>query len=410
MSPILVRPVREQLEHDRIIRLLQTKFRRQVRGRHQPRRRADLAGRRRAVAPSSRTWCSRPWSGAAGSRRSSRSKPANRSTISKRSPQWTHFSRLRAAFHLYVPAGHGGRRAAAGRREPGPRQRDSGAITRSATRSGSRSSTGAANGPARARPRRRAGGEGPSRRRRVPRPRRTPPRPRASPPRAARRARRVRLARRRPPGRRSANDGRRRRRRTPILARQAGLRALLPRSPVEQSPRALAVAPAVLVPHAAGREGRPFAVRRRHAPGARGALSRHRLRLEDAERDARCRRRPKRRSGASAGGPNAPPGASAAQNRRRSRSRRRNEADAPPSRRIRRRAAGRTRPAGRWTAAASAPTASAGGRSRLMRRARAAPPPPRPRRPGQAPDAAAAPPASAAPERTAADRLQPDTD
>lgn len=28
MSPILVRPVREQLEHDRIIRLLQTKFRR----------------------------------------------------------------------------------------------------------------------------------------------------------------------------------------------------------------------------------------------------------------------------------------------------------------------------------------------------------------------------------------------
>ncbi len=28
MSPILVRPVREQLEHDRIIRLLQTKHRR----------------------------------------------------------------------------------------------------------------------------------------------------------------------------------------------------------------------------------------------------------------------------------------------------------------------------------------------------------------------------------------------
>ena len=28
MSPILVRPVREQLEHDRVIRLLQTKFRR----------------------------------------------------------------------------------------------------------------------------------------------------------------------------------------------------------------------------------------------------------------------------------------------------------------------------------------------------------------------------------------------
>jgi hypothetical protein len=28
VSPILVRPVREQLEHDRVIRLLQTKFRR----------------------------------------------------------------------------------------------------------------------------------------------------------------------------------------------------------------------------------------------------------------------------------------------------------------------------------------------------------------------------------------------
>ena len=28
MSPILVRPVREQLEHDRVIRHLQTKFRR----------------------------------------------------------------------------------------------------------------------------------------------------------------------------------------------------------------------------------------------------------------------------------------------------------------------------------------------------------------------------------------------
>ncbi|MCK7529253.1 MAG: hypothetical protein MZV64_72720 [Ignavibacteriales bacterium] len=54
MSPILVRPVREQLEHDRVIRQLQAQLQAQLHGCRQPRRRAD--GLRRDRLPT----CSYP--------------------------------------------------------------------------------------------------------------------------------------------------------------------------------------------------------------------------------------------------------------------------------------------------------------------------------------------------------------
>ena len=49
MSPILVRPVREQLEHDRIIRLLQAKFRRKYEAGMNPGAEQNAAGRHRSI-------------------------------------------------------------------------------------------------------------------------------------------------------------------------------------------------------------------------------------------------------------------------------------------------------------------------------------------------------------------------
>ena len=54
MSPILVRPVREQLEHDRIIRLLQDQVSPSLRCRHQPGRGAERRCRRRVLGHLSR--------------------------------------------------------------------------------------------------------------------------------------------------------------------------------------------------------------------------------------------------------------------------------------------------------------------------------------------------------------------
>ncbi len=77
MSPILVRPVREQLEHDRIIRLLQAKYRRKYEAGINPgaEQNAPVGTGPAALFPDLVLTVS----GAGhGCRRSSRSKPASR--------------------------------------------------------------------------------------------------------------------------------------------------------------------------------------------------------------------------------------------------------------------------------------------------------------------------------------------
>ena len=104
MSPILVRPVREQLEHDRIIRLLQTKCRRRYEAGMNPGNEQNVPvgtgpnplypdlvlvsterGRRLQVVVEVET--------------------GESVNHLEALAQWVHLSRLRAAFHLYVPSG-----------------------------------------------------------------------------------------------------------------------------------------------------------------------------------------------------------------------------------------------------------------------------------------------------------------
>ena len=102
MSPILLRPVREQLEHDRVIRLLQAKYKRKF----------DVAinpGNEQAtpvmVGQS-------PWfpdlvlqSGERGRRILGVVEVETAESVNKveAMSQWATFGRLRGAFHLYVP-------------------------------------------------------------------------------------------------------------------------------------------------------------------------------------------------------------------------------------------------------------------------------------------------------------------
>lgn len=104
MSPILVRPVREQLEHDRIIRLLQSKSRRKYDAGMNPGAEQNVPvvmginalypdlvlhsqerGRRLEVIVEVET--------------------GESVNHLEALAQWTHFSRVKAAFHLYVPSG-----------------------------------------------------------------------------------------------------------------------------------------------------------------------------------------------------------------------------------------------------------------------------------------------------------------
>jgi hypothetical protein len=104
VSPILVRPVREQLEHDRIIRLLHGKFRRKYDAGMNPGTEQNAAvgsgpsalypdlvllspdrGRRLQVVVEIET--------------------GESVNHLEALAQWAHYARIRAAFHLYVPAG-----------------------------------------------------------------------------------------------------------------------------------------------------------------------------------------------------------------------------------------------------------------------------------------------------------------
>ena len=104
MSPILVRPVREQLEHDRIIRLLHGKFRRKYEAGMNPgnEQNAPVGAGSAALYPDLVL--------------SSQDRGHKLQVIVEIETgesvnhlealaQWAHYGRVRAAFHLYIPSG-----------------------------------------------------------------------------------------------------------------------------------------------------------------------------------------------------------------------------------------------------------------------------------------------------------------
>jgi hypothetical protein len=104
VSPILVRPVREQLEHDRIIRLLQTRSRRKYDAGMNP------GNEQNAAVPSGTTNLYPDLvlsSLERGKRLQAVVEVETGESVNhlEALAQWAHLSRLRAAFHLYVPSG-----------------------------------------------------------------------------------------------------------------------------------------------------------------------------------------------------------------------------------------------------------------------------------------------------------------
>ena len=103
MSPILVRPVREQLEHDRVIRLLQAKYKRKFEVAINP-------GHEQTMPVTVGT---SPWYPDLVLQSTDRSRrllgtveveTAESVNNLEAMSQWAAFSKLRAPFHLYVPA------------------------------------------------------------------------------------------------------------------------------------------------------------------------------------------------------------------------------------------------------------------------------------------------------------------
>jgi len=104
LSPILVRPVREQLEHDRIIRLLQTKWRRKYEAGINPGNEQNAAV---GVGPTAIYPDVVLTSQDRGHRLQGVIEVETGESVNhlEALAQWAHFARLRAPFHLYVPAG-----------------------------------------------------------------------------------------------------------------------------------------------------------------------------------------------------------------------------------------------------------------------------------------------------------------
>jgi hypothetical protein len=104
VSPILVRPVREQLEHDRIIRLLQTKCRRRYEAGMNP-------GNEQNVPVGTGPNPLYPDLVLVSTERSRRLQVVVEVETGESVnhlealAEWAHLSRVRAAFHLYVPSG-----------------------------------------------------------------------------------------------------------------------------------------------------------------------------------------------------------------------------------------------------------------------------------------------------------------
>ena len=114
MSPILVRPVREQLEHDRLIRLLQAKLRRKFDVGINP-------GAEQNVPVGSGPTAVYPdlvlFSLDRGRRLQGVVEVETGESVNhlEALAQWAHFAKLRAPFHLYVPAGWSTSRAGCAR-------------------------------------------------------------------------------------------------------------------------------------------------------------------------------------------------------------------------------------------------------------------------------------------------------
>ena len=104
MSPILVRPVREQLEHDRIIRLLQAKFKRKYEAGINP-------GSERSVPVGSGTSLFYPevvlQALDRGRKLQAIIEVETGESVNhlEALAEWALFSKTRAPFHLYVPGG-----------------------------------------------------------------------------------------------------------------------------------------------------------------------------------------------------------------------------------------------------------------------------------------------------------------
>jgi len=104
VSPILVRPVREQLEHDRIIRLLQAKWRRKYEAGINPgiEQNAAVGAGPAATYPDLVLMSQDRGHRLQGIIEVETGESVNHLEALA---QWAQFGKLRAPFHLYVPAG-----------------------------------------------------------------------------------------------------------------------------------------------------------------------------------------------------------------------------------------------------------------------------------------------------------------
>ena len=104
MSPILVRPVREQLEHDRIIRLLHGKFRRKYEAGMNPGAEQNMPV---GVGPTALFPDIVLLSQDRGRKLQIIVEIETGESVNhlEALAQWAHYGRVRAAFHLYVPSG-----------------------------------------------------------------------------------------------------------------------------------------------------------------------------------------------------------------------------------------------------------------------------------------------------------------
>lgn len=103
MSPILVRPVREQLEHDRVIRLLQSKCRRKFEVGMNPGTEQNMSVGNGAAPLYPDLILQSP---ERGRRLQAVVEVETGESVNhlEALAQWAHFSKLRTAFHLYVPS------------------------------------------------------------------------------------------------------------------------------------------------------------------------------------------------------------------------------------------------------------------------------------------------------------------
>ncbi len=104
MSPILMRPVREQLEHDRVIRLLHARYRR----RHQV---GINVGNEQTASVGNGTSAAYPdlvlWSNERGRRVEGIVEVETAESVNNMEAlaEWLPFGRMRAPFYLYIPNG-----------------------------------------------------------------------------------------------------------------------------------------------------------------------------------------------------------------------------------------------------------------------------------------------------------------